>query len=281
VQLFLNGVAYFSAIFLFSTAFFFHYRAFRFFDLSLGAIFLAGAYPYEAAVQIGGSEVLGILLAGFVGATVSVVFIELLVRPLARFGASALDLTLCALGVYIIGVNIIALIFGDEIRRPSGIKSISVAGASVSSAQISLISLALASFIAIVAVLRFTSVGRVFRALSDNPNLARDLGLPIRPAIILTTATGAALVGMGGALLTADVGVKPTSGFSFILPGLAAVLAFGGRNVSQVLFGAAIVAVTGEWGALLFGQQWRELSIFLVLLALLASRARLIRPVLS
>ncbi|GEM_PF-6834169 len=278
MQFFLNFIAYFGIIFLFSVAFFFQYRMFRFFDLSLGAIFLAGAYPFVAVVQAGQQEILGILLAAIIAGMMGVIFIEFLVRPLARLGASPLDLTLCALGVYIIGLNVIALIFGDEIRRPAGLeisKPISFATGVISGVQFSLISLALLSFIVIILVLRLTPTGRVFRALSDSPNLARDLGLPIGPAIIWATATGAALVGMSGALIAADVGIRPTTAFPFIIPGLAAVLAFGGRSLAQIFLGAGVVAFTGELGGLLFGQQWRELSIFAIVAIFLAVRTRL------
>jgi branched-chain amino acid transport system permease protein len=279
VQFFVNVTASFSVIFLFSAAFFFQYRMFRFFDLSLAAIFVVGAYPFETAVRAGQQEVLGILLAGAVAGLAGILLMELVVQPLARRGASPLDLTLCALGVYIVGLNCIALIFGDEVLRPPALeisKSIPIATAVISGAQLGLIVLTLVSYVAIVITLRLTSVGRTFRALSDSPSLARDLGLPTGPAIILATSGGAILVGVAGALITADVGIRPTTGFPFIIPGLAAVLSFGGRDISQVLLGAAIVALTGELGGLFLGQQWRELSIFTVLALFLALRTRLV-----
>jgi branched-chain amino acid transport system permease protein len=278
VQWFLNVAASFSLIFSFSAAFFFQYRTFRFFDLSLGATFVAGAYPFAVVVHPGKQEILGMLLAGIVAGIVALVFTNLIVQPLAKLGASSLELTLCALGLYIIGLNVIALIFGDEIRRPAALelsKPISIAAAVVSGAQLGLMVLALFSYIATELILRFTSVGRVFRALSDSPSLARDLGLPTWPSITLAAAAGAILVGVAGALTAADVGIRPTTGFPFIISGLAAVLTLGGRTISQVLIGAAVVALTGELGGLFLGQEWRELSIFTLLALLLAIRTRL------
>jgi branched-subunit amino acid ABC-type transport system permease component len=113
-------------------------------------------------------------------------------------------------------------------------------------AQLGLMGLAVFSYVGGELILRFMSVGRVFRALSDSPSLARDLGLPTGRAITLAAAAGAILVGVAGVLTAADVGIRPTTGFPFIIPGLAAVLTFGGRTMSQVLIGAAVVALTGE-----------------------------------
>jgi hypothetical protein len=62
VQLFLNVAASFSLVFSFSAAFFFQYRTFRFFDLSLAAIFIAGAYPFAVVIHTGQHEIVGILL---------------------------------------------------------------------------------------------------------------------------------------------------------------------------------------------------------------------------
>jgi branched-chain amino acid transport system permease protein len=199
VQWFLNVAASFSLIFSFSAAFFFQYRTFRFFDLSLGATFVAGAYPFAVVVHPGKQEILGMLLAGVVAGIVGLVLTNLIVQPLAKLGASPLELTLCALGLYIIGLNVIALIFGDEIRRPAALElsqPISIAAAVVSGAQLGLMGLALFSYIASELILRFTSIGRVFRALSDSPSLARDLGLPTGPSITLAAAAGATLVGV-------------------------------------------------------------------------------------
>lgn len=282
MQFFINFFAYFGIVFLFSAAFFLQYRMFRFFDLSLGAMFLTGAYLFAAVVQAGQQEGLSILLAAIAAALTGVVFIEFMIRPLVRLGASPLDLTLCALGAYIIGVNVFALIFEDEISRPAGLglsKTIAVATIVFSGAQISLILLALLSFIVVMLVLRLAPIGRTFRALGDSPNLARNLGLPVGPAIILATASGAALVGMSGALIAADIGIRPTTAFPFIIPGLAAVLAFGGQTLPQIFLGAGVVALAGELGGLLFGQQWREPSIFAIVVIVLALRTRFIRVI--
>lgn len=278
MQILLNAAAYFGITFLFSAGFYLQYRMFRFFDLSLGAVFLVGAYLFTVVAEAGRTEFFGILLSAAIAGVIGVILIEFLVRPLARLGASPLDLTLCALGVYIIGLNFIALIFGDEIRRPTGLemsRSIDFGTAVLSGSQFTMTSLALVSFIIIVLVLALTPSGRAFRALSDSPNLARDLGLAVRPAIIMATATGAALVGTAGALIAADLGIRPTTAFPYIIPGLAAVLAFGGRTLPQTLLGAAVVALTGELAGLLFGQQWRELSIFAVVSVFLMARTRI------
>jgi branched-chain amino acid transport system permease protein len=278
VQILLNALAYFGSVSFFSLAFFFQYRMFRYFDLSAGAVFLAGAYLFWEIVAAGQDQITGILAGVALSVVIGIALTELVVRPLSNLGASALDLTLCSLGLYIIGVNIIALIFGDEVQRASGLgvsQAISLFGGVMTAAQLCLVVLAILSFVLIWLVLQLTPLGRAFRALSDSPNLARELGLSVRPAILLATATGAGLMGVSGALIAADIGIRPTTAFPFILPGLAAVLAFGGRTLVHVLLGTGVVAITGELGGLLFGQQWREFTIFGIVALFLVGRTRL------
>lgn len=280
MQYVVNYVTYASIVLLFALAFFFQYRMFRFFDLSAGVAFLSGAYAFVTLVQFGQDEMNSILIAALFSVILALTLTELFVRRLSNWGAPPLDLTLFSFGAYIVGVNLMSLLFGDEVYRPVGLEisnSVALLGGVITGAQIYLTSCATMAFVAIGLMLSFSPQGRIFRALSNNPKLARDLGLPVTPTILLATATGAALAGAGGALITADVGVRPTTAFPFMLPGLAAVLAFGGRTLSNVFWGATIVAVTGETGVLLLGQQWREFAIFAVVALFLVLRTQLAR----
>jgi branched-chain amino acid transport system permease protein len=278
VQGVLNTLAYFGSVSFFALAFFFQYRMFRYFDLSAGVVFLAGAYLFWSFVAAGLNELGGILACAALSVGIGLALTELVTRPLSNLGASALDLTLGSLGIYIVGVNVAALAFGDELQRAAELslsQPMAVLGGVVTGAQGALVVGAALSFAVIWVALRCLPIGRVFRALSDSPRLARELGLSVRPAMVLATATGAGLMGCCGALLAADVGIRPTTAFPFILPGLAAVLAFGGRTLGQVLVGAAVVATTGELGGLLFGQQWREFAIFGIVALFLVVRTHL------
>jgi branched-subunit amino acid ABC-type transport system permease component len=278
MQTLLNTLAYCGSVSLFALAFFFQYRMFRYFDLSAGAVFLIGAYVFWVMVAAGYHVGAAILVGAALSMAAGLAVTEWVARPLTRLGASALDLTLGSLGLYIIGVNAIALLFGDEVQRPSGLviaEPIRLGGAVIAGAQLCLGVVAVLSFSVIWLVLRASRIGRVFRALSESPNLAQDLGLSVRPAMLLATATGAGLMGVGGALIAADLGVRPTTAFPFMLPGLAAVLAFGGRTLAHVLLGACVVAMAGELGGLVFGQQWREFTIFAIVALFLMGRTRL------
>lgn len=277
LQLFINFAAYFGIVCLFSLAFFFQYRIYRVFDLSLGVSFLIGGYGFWGAVQAGqpiaASIVWGVLLAMILG----YLLLVLLVRPLTHYQASALDITLCALGTYIVGVNVLAMVFGDQLQRPANLwlsRSIMLGDGFISFAQLFTVVVASMAYAVTAVAMRCTAYGRIFRALSDNPSLARDLGLPTGPVTAIATVAGAAFVGITGILVVIDIGIRPTTAFQFVIPALAVVLAFGGSGVSRLVVGAASVGLAGELGGFALGQQWRELSMFTVVGAFLAMRAR-------
>lgn len=241
---------------------------FRFFDLSLGIVFLSGAYGFLASLNSGWSFPISFLCGTLLATGVGCALLLVLVQPLARYQATGLDITLCALGAYIIGLNTLSMIFGDELRRPPDLwlsAPINIAGGIISGAQLSIVVVALCAYLAAALIMKRTSLGRTFRALSNNPKLARDIGLPLGPVRLLTTAFGSVLVATAGILVAVDVGVRPSSAFPLVIPALGAVLAFSGPNLTRLFVGTFAVAAAGELGGFAFGQQWRELSLFAVI----------------
>jgi branched-chain amino acid transport system permease protein len=274
LQYLLNLLSYFSGVAVFSVAVFIPYRSSRHFDLGVGVVFLAGGYSFLFASQLLSPAVaaaVSIVVAAFTGIAV----LTLITQPLVRRNATPLGITLAALGVYIVGLNTFALLFGNDVRRPDALwlsKPIHLFQGVLSAAQLVLVLAVFVSLAVFTLVLRRTRLGRYFRAISDSPELARTLGVPASSTVLLLTVVSTALIGLAGALIAADIGVQPNSTFSYFIPAFAAVLSFGGRTLDQVVLGAAAIAITGDLAGYLLGQEWRELAIFALAALLLFAR---------
>lgn len=278
MQFLINAASYWGVVTLFSLALFLQYRLFRYFDLSLGSIFLIGAYTLLTTLRSDQSPPTGFILGAMLGLASSGILLVALVGPLARLRASPLELTLSALGIYIVGVNVAAIFFGDELLRPpEGLRIsalVALGGGVISVAQLGAVFLALLGLVLVGAALGTTPAGRTFRAISDNANLANNLGLATKATVSIATAIGAMLVSVTGALVALDIGVRPNTPFSLIIAGLAALLAFGARSLPQLILGTVVVAVSAELGGFVLGQQWREFSIFVAASLFLVLRTR-------
>jgi branched-subunit amino acid ABC-type transport system permease component len=278
VQFALNASAYFAIVTLVSIAFFFQYRLFRYFDLSLGVTFLVGAYMFSALVDKQVPEWAALVFAVTSATICGTFFYICLIQFLVKLETPPLGLTLCAFGVYIVGVNSIVLFFGDELIRINNLSlssSVSLIDVVASVSQIIELIAAASSFVVVWILLARTATGRAFRAFGDNPKLAREIGLSGEIPVVAVTALGAALVGFTGVVVAADVGVRPSTAFVYVVPGLAAVLAFGAKDLRGTLAGAAFVAGIGEASTFAFGQQWREFGIYLSVAFALAVRMQL------
>ncbi|MEI9990577.1 MAG: hypothetical protein WDM86_11110 [Rhizomicrobium sp.] len=278
MQSLLNAVSYFAVVLLVSIPFFFQYRLFRFFDLSLGVVFLVGAYAFLEGSNALWPEWIAIAVAVVAAATCGGLIYLSLFRTLVNLRSAALGLTLCAFGVYILGVNIVAMAFGDELVRSNDVMfsgSVVANGGVLSNAQLTEIILAVSSILIVWSFLKFSKAGRTVRAFADNPALAADIGLAGELPTLLVVVGGAGLMGLVGLLLAADIGVRPTTAFVYLLPGLAAVLAFGTKNIFGVVVGSAIVASIAEITAVALGQQWRDFAIYTAVAVMLTIHARL------
>lgn len=279
MQIAINAGAYLAIVLLVSTAFFFQYRLFRYFDLSLGAVFLAGAYAFFFLTSLQVSSFVAAFSSVATAALVGLLFYLCLIRGLVKMEASSLAMTLCAFGFYIAGVNVIAMLFGDEvIRAPDSALSASVAlgGGVASVSQLLEFVVAICSVGLVWIFLATGKLGRLFRAFGDNPKLANEIGLSSNLPILVVTAWGAALVGITGVLVVADVGVRPSAAFSYLIPGLAAVLIFGAKSIGDTVSGALVVASIGETSGYAFGQQWRDFAIYISVALILAARTSLL-----
>ena len=108
----------------------------------------------------------------------------------------------------------------------------------------------LAAFAAAGVVLASTRFGRRVRALGDNDEAARLMGLNVDGIRVGVYAVSAALAGLGGALLAARLGVgQPTAGLGWELGAITAVilgstaLAGGQGGAASTLVGVLLLAV--------------------------------------
>lgn len=260
-----------------ATSLFFQYRLFQFFDLSVGVVFLAGAYTFVLVAGFDMSLFCKIMFSVAVAGAVELVIIGGVIRPLYRLEILPLELMLVTLALYVISLNVFALLFGDELYRPSIATDSDIIHFSsfvMLDAQLGIAVLAIANIALIGLLLRYTSFGRVFRALSDSYSLTQDLGLLTLPTIALFVGLGALFVGAVGALTSADIGVRPITAFPYVLTAVGAFLALGGQTFRGVVVGTFAVTAGSQIGGFLFGEQWRELSMFVTVVLLLLVRRR-------
>jgi branched-chain amino acid transport system permease protein len=132
--------------------------------------------------------------------------------------------------------------------------------------------LAMALVAAMFAIMRWTTIGRSMRAVSENPTLAAVVGVNVDAVIRATWLLGGALACAAGVMVGITVQVRPYMGFDLLLPLFAAAILGGIGSMPGAVLGGLIVGVAEAAAVPLFGAGYRGAIAFLVLIAVLIVR---------
>jgi len=154
-------------------------------------------------------------------------------------------------------------------------RSAEVLGVSVSVIQVMTVASALFAALAFYWVVQRTRFGRLMRALSQDPEAAQMVGLPVDLTILGSFALGGACAGVGGILSGALYGsIRFDMGISLGLKGFVCAVIGGLDNPAGAFLGAIILAglETAIVGAAPGGSAYRDVAAYTVLLFLMIFR---------
>ena len=179
------------------------YNTTRIFHVSHGAVYTFSSYILYLfliilRVPLLPSVFICLLLIPFMG-----IAIELLIyAPLERKGGSLLVALLSSLGFYIIVVNFIAMIFGNEtkILRPGIEKTFTFGSVILTRIQVAQVLAFIILVPVVLLLLKKTNWGKSIRAIRDNSTLAVVMGINQRMIRISVFALGSALAALAAML---------------------------------------------------------------------------------
>ncbi|MGI9493443.1 MAG: branched-chain amino acid ABC transporter permease [Geminicoccaceae bacterium] len=138
-----------------------------------------------------------------------------------------------------------------------------------------------ATAVAVIAGLQFvfyrTALGRAFRAVSDNQDIAQLMGLNRRHVFALAMALSLAVTAIAGIFLGIRTSFDPATGPARLIFGFEAVIIGGLGNLWGTLAGGMILGVAQSIGAQI-NPGWQLLSGHLAFLIVLAVRPRGLFP---
>ena len=121
-------------------------------------------------------------------------------------------------------------------------------------------------------ILNNTRTGMAVRAVAQNPEGARIVGIPRDRIFAATFAMSTVMVGSGGILLAQKYFVSPTGGWDILVKSWV-ITAFGGMgSIRGGLYAAFILGMLEAFVGYWFGMNWVLFALFGVLLFTLAVR---------
>lgn len=169
---------------------------------------------------------------------------------------------------------VLAVTRGTAYSVPSPLAQASVAilGAQIGLVRLLALVAATAVAVALGVFLKRSMLGRAIRAVAQDRNAARLVGIDVDRIYMLTFGIGTALAGLAGCLLTPIYSLSPQIGTSFILPAFAVVVLGGLGSVLGAYVGGFIVGLTESFAGYYLDPALKHAVLFAVFIAVLIVR---------
>lgn len=198
---------------------------------------------------------------------------RLVMRPIAD--SSWLTLFTATLGVYYIMHGLAGWIWGRDTKAfpvtfdPTPIK---LFGTIVSEGH--LINMAWAAGIGLILFVffKFTKQGIAMRAVTDDPETAKLMGIPVRFIVMLTWAMAGFLGAFAGVLIAPILYVSPQMMDEVLIKGYVAAVFGGLYSIPGAVIGALMIGVAENLAGGYLGSHYKTATAFVMIVALLALR---------
>ena len=238
------------------------------FALAAGACLAYVAYTTpESNLYL--SWVVSCLLAGAVG----VALYRGLYVYMRQRARSPLIMLVASLGVLLAISAAITIVFGSAGRPlPTAFGSgpWTIGGANIKGFNVFTIGVAFAAFAGLVAFLKFTAFGKMVRAIGDDEEVSKVVGINTTFVITIVFFIGAVLAAFAGLLSGHDTAVQPRMGLLLLLKGWIASVVGGIGNLYGALLGGFVLGMVEQFGIWDLAGEWKDAIAVLLLIMFLS-----------
>lgn len=189
------------------------------------------------------------------------------------------NLLFLTVGLGLLLSNGALVLFGSDyrsIRTPYSMRYIPIGPVTVALPRLISFGVLIVVTIALFAFLKYTTVGKQIRAVSQNPVGAEVVGINVKRIYILTYGLGIALAGIAGGLLTQFYTIFPTAGASFGFRALIVVVVGGLGSIPGAFFAGIFLGLLETMSALFISPSYSDLIVFVTFIVILVLRQTLI-----
>jgi branched-subunit amino acid ABC-type transport system permease component len=274
-QLIINSIIAGSIYSLVALGFNLIYGTTKFFNLSHGVLAAVGGYAVFYLTRSLGlplilSAIVGIIIAGIIGYLID----KSVFQALRKRKASGMVFLVASLGIMTALQAVIAIIFSSQFQTLStgSFKVYGVFGGVITQVQVIILVLSILIMFGLAILLKFTRFGKAVRAISDDEEVSKIVGINTNKIIGRVFFIGSAIAGLSGILVGLDTGIEPGMGLSLLLKGVIASIIGGIGNVYGGVLGAFLLGFIENFGIWKISGEWKDAIAFGVLLIFLLVR---------
>jgi branched-chain amino acid transport system permease protein len=248
------------------------------FHLAHGAVYVCGPYALVRFLNLSGnttdtSWIVSVILSLMLVLVLAVLIEVLVYRPLSKRNASQTISLISSMGVYLLLVNLIALLFGNETKfldTDLG-KSIDLANIIIVPMQVVQLVTSLIILTLLIFFSRTTWFLRV-KAMMSHEIVASVVGVNTKAIRLVALSLGSIMAAVAAILRLYDTGIDPQAGMAITLSAAVAVIIGGGGSLMGTIIASLLIAflqTATEW---YLSAQWKEGVTFLLLIIVILWR---------
>ena len=243
-------------------------------NIAIGELFMLGGYLGFALIAARFPLPVA-LIGGMAGATVvSIVIQKVAYEPLRE--APLITPMLSTLGFSIILQNVVTNVWGsDPLQLPSEMfgERLAFGSVSIGIMQLVVIGVTIVLVAAVAYLIQRTPAGRALRAVAENRDVARLLGVSASRITLLAFAISGALAGAAGVLTGLHyAAITPYVGVDIGLKAIAVMVIGGTTQVWGALIAGPLIGIVEVLTIAYGGSQVRDLVVYGLMLLILLLR---------
>lgn len=264
-----------STLFLTSAGLTLIFGAMRVINLAHGSFYMFGAFLMASLVGFTtGSRFwwavpFSALVVGLMGAATELGVIRRI------YGKEHLTQLLATYALFLIFADAALRIWGADPRAvpfpQAFFGSISIAGTAIPKYHLVVVGTAVAVGLGLAVLLKWTSVGWRIRAAVDDPELLAAGGVNVERLFTLVFALGAFVAGLGGAVVSPQIGVSPGIDASIIVFAFIVTVVGGLGSIAGAAVGALVIGASETLGARV-AEDWATVFPYAAMIAILIVR---------
>lgn len=218
--------------------------------------------------------------AGFIVAfAVAALFgwaIELIYRPFRRLAGGQLAVFIVSLAVFILGENIIHLIFKADPRTIKGfpVIPVEIGGVSFTSLDVLIVVLSGLVFWGLWMYLRRTASGKAIQAVASNQEMAETVGIDARRIFVLVFALGSGVAGLAAVLYILQGVLTPFIGMDLLLPAAVVTFVGGVGSLPGAMVAGLLLGISVSISSAFVLPEFQSAVPFIILLVVIILRPR-------
>lgn len=254
------------------------YGVTKVFNFAYGDFFNMGGYfawilMFAVGLQFGGYLAVLVIVMPLMFA-VGYALEKLLIAPLRKRADWENKAMMLTLGLALFLTNLYMVVFGARMKSlpPIWEGTLEVGQLIFTYQDIMIFSMSIGGILLFGWVLNNTRMGMAVKAVAQNPEGAKIVGIPQGRIFASAFAISTVMVGFGGILLSQKWFINPASGGTIMVKAWV-VTAFGGMgSIRGGLYAAFIIGMLEAFVGWIFGMSYGIIALFILLLATLALR---------